>query len=72
MKPMYVWAVPAPLRSVNMPKQGEELLHTRAIAMGHEILELGLDQMWLGFEIVVPSPGTMANADVWMCSGRAL
>lgn len=55
-----------------MPKQGEELLHTRVITMGYEILELGLDQMWLGFEIVVPSPGTMANADVWMSSGRAL
>jgi len=40
--------------------------------MGHEILKLSLDQMRLGFEIVVLAPGTMANTRVWMCSRRAL
>lgn len=60
------------IRPINVPEQGEELLHTRVITMGNEILKLSLDQMRLGFEIVVLAPGTMADAGVWMCSGRAL
>jgi len=54
-----------------VPDQGKELLHAHISTMRREIFKHGLDQIRLGFEIVVSALGAMAGAHsgVWVRSG---
>src|SRR3546814_11828990 len=61
-----------PVRSVDMPQQGKELICPRAIPMGHKVLERGPNQLRSRFEIVVLSPNIMMDAGVGMRPRRAL
>src|SRR3546814_17887949 len=61
-----------PVRSVDMPQQGKELICTRAIPMGHKVLERGPNQLRSRFEIVVLSPHIMMDQGVGMRTRRAL